>query len=803
MDKNPTSSYFDLISHPDRTLETHLKNCDEVSQRILNNKYISNTFIDKEELDKMRKTFIYFHDFGKATDFFQQKIITATIEDNPSFANENKEYIDWFFSNKNKQVVQKLIDNERLSNHALIGSYIQFLNYKSCDEIINLILLEIIKRHHGFLRNFDKTEFWLQEEFFELSNIREQSRFINYDLFTKILNKASIKIDNYSIDKVINDFVKGRTLNKSIVSLCEKKDLKYFFVLQFLFSLLLSADKGDMMLKNFKHIDRKQLFDLELINRYKLTNVNRDKEIDKQREDAYNNIIKNLEEKKNKNFFSITLPTGLGKTFSAYNAAIHIQNSFEEFTFRIVYCLPFTSIIDQNEKILSDIFEFNNLDTSLICKHHHLSDYKEEYKENELEYSEAEYLTEGWEQEFIITTFIQLLESIFTNKNRSLRKFHNLVNSIIILDEVQNIPPKYYNLIEETFKKMAEYFGTKFIFVTATQPIIFRDSDLIIELTDPEKIKTRTYFELMDRIDLDISSFKKGVVDEDNLIQEIQNDIDNNPKKSFLIIANTIKQSQKIFTTLHVESPKYYLSASILPVFRKKRIEEIKKSIERKIVVSTQVVEAGVDIDLDIVYRDFAPLDSINQSAGRCNRNGIKEKGIVKIYDSGKAKNIYDSTLLNITRNIFSKYDSIIEEKEFYNLNMIYFQEVKKKIQDYNDKSRKLLNYMYELQMENLADEFKLIDNLPIYIDVFIPCNDEAKIVWKSYIKTFQIENNFERREKVKKIRPKVLQYVTKFPKKEYSLPNDQDKKKLVYVEDWQNYYDLETGFKTKTIDFI
>lgn len=803
MNDNPTLSSFDLISHPDRTLETHLKNCDEVSKKILNDKYISDSLVKKDELDKIRKTFIYFHDFGKATDFFQYKIIDATIRYNPPFAEQNKDYINWFCSNKKKKTIEKLNGNERLSNHALIGSYYQFAHNKNNDEIINLIMLEVIKRHHGCLRNFDKSEFWLNEEInSNLPEINEQINFINFELFNKILKQVDLPIIDSSNKDTIENFSKGLPIKRLISNLEVKKDLKYFFLQHFLFSLLLSADKGDMMLHDFKLLKPKELFNVDLVDTYKKGKIKEEKDIDKLREQAYNDVIKNLKEHSDKNFFSITLPTGLGKTFSAYNAAIYLQNSFKKFNFRIVYSLPFTSIIDQNEKVLSEIFEYSNLDTSLICKHHHLSDYKEEYKENELCYSEAEYLTEGWEQEFIVTTFVQLLESIFTNKNRSLRKFHNLVNSIIVLDEVQNIPPKYYNLIEQTFKKMSEYFGTKFIFVTATQPFLFQDSELIIELTDPTKVITKKYFETMDRVELDLSLYKGNVTEEINLIREIQNDIINNPDKSFLIIANTIKQSQRIYNSIVAPCSKYYLSASILPAFRKERIESIKNLNERRIVVSTQVVEAGVDIDLDIVYRDFAPLDSINQSAGRCNRNGLREKGIVKIYNSGKAHLIYDTTLLDITKNIFSACNNQIEEKDIFNLNMNYFQQVKNKVQDFNDKSQKLFEYMYQLQLEKLTDEFKLIEDLPIYYDVFIPCNAVAKSIWREYINTFKIENDFKRREKVKKIKPKVLQYVTRFPKKEYLPPDGQDKSKIIYVDDWQNYYDLEIGFKSEQISY-
>ncbi|MBK8562487.1 MAG: DEAD/DEAH box helicase family protein [Saprospiraceae bacterium] len=168
-------------------------------------------------------------------------------------------------------------------------------------------------------------------------------------------------------------------------------------------------------------------------------------------------------------FFSITLPTGFGKTFCAYNAAFLLQKKFatanDGSVPRIIYALPFTSVIDQNDDYLS-----------LPNKH---------YDEQELQNDEPEYLAEGWEQEVVVTTFVQLLEGIFTNRNRSLRKFHNMTNAVILLDEVQNVPAKYFEAIELVFKAMAEYFNTKFIFITATQPFLFANEKEVLESDRP------------------------------------------------------------------------------------------------------------------------------------------------------------------------------------------------------------------------------------------------------------------------------------------------------------------------------
>ena len=545
------------------------------------------------------------------------------------------------------------------------------------------------------------------------------------------------------------------------------------------------------------------------------------KPIDISREEAYQAIEKNAESHRHEHFFSITLPTGMGKTFSAYNAAIQLQH-LSEGKPRIVYCLPFTSVIDQNVQVLSEIFQHNEEDLDLISKNHHLSNPQQTYNNQELGEQEGEYLTDGWEHDFIVTTFVQLTEGIFNNRNNRLRKFHNLTDSILILDEVQNIPPMFYEVIEVTFKKMAEYFGTRFIFVTATQPLLMPNTK-VIELTDPSLARTEVYFRELERIQIDKSLLKNPPTqDVKQWIQIFQEDIEAQPEKSFLFILNTIRSSQKVFQALKGHEGEdcdvFYLSSSVLPCFRKEIINRIKDSGKRRIVVSTQVVEAGVDIDLDVVYRDFAPLDSINQSAGRCNRNGVKDKGVVKLFNMDKAKLIYDGTNLDITLSVLAQFPDIIKESSLYDLNNLYFKEVKQKIQDDNSTSQSLIHHMELLELEDLADKFKLIGkSYPTY-NVFIPFKKEdvqhlpdfefdqstPHEVWKRYQQIFkEIENRFDRKQAIKKMRADLMQFVAKFPADKYQPPSGQEDKVVIYDDTWAASYNLETGFITEDASTI
>ena len=785
-------------------------------------KYVSDNFFCKNEIEQLRKLLVYFHDFGKATDYFQHKIIEATLqENNESFIQKHEAYLIHFQKNKRALIQEELYNHPTLSNHAKLGAYFVFSNYSNENKIIEYILLKVIRRHHGYLTNLiedsnNNPQIYLDD--YSLKELESQLGKLSFELYQAILATLNMnKIDFNVWDKIKEKFISLRQINKTKTKLEQEENPKYFFLQHYLFSLLLSADKGDMMLKKDSNkwtiIKENQLLDSKMIDFYKNeTLIKGEKAIDIDREDAYQQVAANTQKHAGQNFFSITLPTGMGKTFSAYKAAIILQNDFVKDSDgkkpRIIYCLPFTSIIDQNSAIITDVVEKfgNGYSADLIAKHHHLSNYNETYSNNEIDISEAEYLTEGWEQEFIVTTFVQFLESIFTNQNRALRKFHNITNAIIVLDEVQNIPPKYYEAIELVFTKMAEYFNTKFVFVTATQPILFSKTK-IIELTNVTGERTSYYFEKLQRIVIDQQILKQTDYKPQDLETELLpifcKDIESNKDKSFLFIFNTIAQAQFIYNQFgklyENDSQVIYLSGSILPKRRKQLIQLIKRNIKynkRQIIVSTQVVEAGVDIDLDIVYRDFAPLDSINQSAGRCNRNGEKGKGVVKLFNTGKHSRIYDSTLMNITLNIFKKLPEFIEEKEIYTLSNAYFKGVWESISNGSNSSDTLIKAIYHLELETIQKEFKLIEDEDYYYNVYIPYNKEALKLWKRYCEINRMEDFFERKQKMKKMKSRLLQYVTRFPKTKYPLDPSKKDSYILNVEDWQEYYDLNSGFK-------
>ncbi len=577
--------------------------------------------------------------------------------------------------------------------------------------------------------------------------------------------------------------------------------------------MLLSADKGDVQLPRdvdkAEYVKENRLLPDWLIHKFKekVFGGGKANDLNDQREEAYQLVAKNCLENAEKNFFSITLPTGMGKTFIAYNVGVILQNEYTKQTGgktpRIVYCLPFTSIIDQNAAILEDILAFGKaidprIKENWLSKNHYLSSHNESYDEREFLEQESEYLAEGWEQEIIVTTFVQMLESVFTNKNRALRKFHNMTNAVFILDEVQNVPPKYYEAIETVFREMATYFNTKFVFVTATQPFLFKDKSSVLELTAG---KTETYFRQLDRIKLDQSLLQSNdykPMEVEDFWEILLADLCDNPEKSFLIICNTVAQSRWFFKSLEQAVPEdtlIYLSSSLLPPVRRWKIRQIKKSAGRKIVVSTQVVEAGVDIDLDVVYRDFAPIDSINQSAGRCNRNAVRGTGTVRLFNLGKHKYIYDKVLMTITEEVLRTFEVEILEAQLFDLNNAYAVAVRKKITDDNNVSQKLIIAMQRLDLETIEKDFQLIEEDHRHYNIYLPCCLGARNIWEKYQQiSAEITDPYERKRELKRLKPRLLQYITRFPKHKNYTPDDP-KAFLIYETNWQKWYDLDKGF--------
>lgn len=577
---------------------------------------------------------------------------------------------------------------------------------------------------------------------------------------------------------------------------------------------MLDADKTDAA--ELGRIERNNI-DESIVDKYKkikFSDMEKDNKINHMRNEIYDEVIskiKNISLEKDK-ILSLNVPTGTGKTLTSLSFALKLKKRVETekgYNPRIIYSLPFLSIIDQNFAVFEDVFKTVNRkepSSDILLKHHHLSDIIYSTREDEFESTDRDIgkdvlLIEGWNSEVIVTTFMQFFYSLISNRNRAIRKFHNITNSIIVLDEIQAIPHKYWLLLNKTIKFFAKHFNVYFIFVTATQPLVFDEMANEIKPLVEDKEK---YFRILDRVSLKINLDCTNIDDFKEVLKE---DIINNSDKDFLIVLNTINFSIKVYNYVKNLDLKndalYYLSTNIIPKERLKRIKDIKKKdTKRKIIISTQLIEAGVDIDADVVYRDFAPLDSINQVAGRCNRNFGDRKGTVKIFilkEEGYGKiyypcSIYESFIINKSKDIFKGRESEINESDFLQLNENYFKEVNSGKSD--DTSNEILRNVEELKFNELS-QFKLIEEDYYKIDIFVDVDNKAKEIWGKYGQSLKEKNPFERKNEFLKIKKQFYDYVISVPEKYASgLVDDNYGIGYVAYNELESYYNLETGFK-------
>ncbi len=740
---------------------------------------------NREELREVISVASLFHDFGKATSFFQNYISNP---DEPSTGSSKKK-----------------------RSHGLISSILTFgiLKEKLPDNLIlQLLGLIIVRKHHGNLENFNNLLIFSDSDF---QNINLQTDNISFDEFQHIANGQTYEsfINKEFIIETIK-FFQPRTPRK-IKRLVRNFSAEHYFVLNLLYSILLQADKTDAILRDDKIIDS-EILKSDDVHLFKNKFINNHKNpINKIREYAFNSVEKSINSlKKTDRILSINIPTGSGKTITSFNAALKLCEKFDHD--HIIYCLPFTSVIDQNYSVFDEIRQSAKLpnNSGILLKHHYLTDifYKSVKEDNIIkEYSpnEALHLIEGWESQITVTTFVQLLYSLISYKNSSLRKFNRFSNAVIILDEIQSIPHEYWNLIKSILSKTAEWLNSKIILVTATMPLIFSENDNEIKELVPNK---KEIFESLNRIELDVSNLNNEKMDWEEFCNSAIKLVFDNSGKDILFIMNTIRSAKELFEFLSkvaISHKILFLSSHIIPKDRLKRIKNIKNRISDRpiLIVSTQLVEAGVDIDLDIVVRDFAPLDSIFQACGRCNRenrNGVKGKVILySLKDSNNwtPAGIYKDFLKQKTKKVLEN-KNIIQESEFYDLAYQYFKEVK--IGGSQKSSNLLLKKIEKLEYQDSKEKIQLdiIDN-DYTTSVFVEIDEIAEKIWLDYQTKLEMENGFEKNVLLKQSRRNLAEYIINIPKK--CLPNGNDTGIYCLRLNLVNkYYNKTTGFKLNKI---
>lgn len=399
-------------------------------------------------------------------------------------------------------------------------------------------------------------------------------------------------------------------------------------------------------------------------------------------------------------YYSLTVPTGGGKTLSSVLWAL--RHAKKNRLKHVIIAIPYTSIITQTAAILRHIFGDEN-----VLEHHsnvNSTNDKEESRKLKL-------ATENWDYPIIVTTNVQLFESLFSNKPSVCRKLHNIANSVLILDEVQTLPAEFLLPIIDTLDTLKRIFNVSVLFTTASQPIL------------SGRIQGTNYLASFDALPK-INEIIPCTANLHHRLRRVKLDFDNTPQsydeiamklsghQRVLCIVNTRKDAKEIYSRLPKEGLCFHLSRMMCPTHVRETIEEIKLALKDESntiirVVATQLVEAGVDIDFPTVYRQETGLDSILQAAGRCNREGrwnISTTHVFALQNGLPPGHITQTN--NARKNMVGDFDWFAPEAM-----REYFKQLYARVTNFDKPQVKSLLYTPNMEFEGAAHEFRLIDD--------------------------------------------------------------------------------------------
>lgn len=410
-------------------------------------------------------------------------------------------------------------------------------------------------------------------------------------------------------------------------------------------------------------------------------------------------------------FYSLTVPTGGGKTLASILWALHhaVKNNKQ----RVIIAIPYTSIIVQTAATLKGIFGEDNV------LEHHSNINPEDIKDEEL-CERIQLATENWDYPIIVTTNVQLFESLFSNKRSDCRKLHNIVKSVIILDEVQTLPLGFYKPIVHTLDTLQRVFGVSILFTTASQPILSGR----IEGTNPSASfdALSSVWEIIPeeaRLHEKLRRVELQFMEEANTYDEVARELARHQR--VLCIVNTRRDAKELYDRLPKEGVCLHLSRMMCPAHVSRTIGHIREALKNQDnspirVIATQLIEAGVDIDFPVVFRQEAGLDSILQAAGRCNREGKQRICTTYVFSLGKEHPLptgFISQTNNARLSIGKQHDWFAPETM-----KSYFRQLHCRIDSFDSVtvkgvkySMQELLYKIDVEFEKAAEVFHLIDD--------------------------------------------------------------------------------------------
>ena len=825
-----------------------------------------------ESLRDVVETLAYVHDFGKATTFFQEYLLDST---DPEF----KEYR--YHAPVGSFAAYYALDARGFDTETCLAGFVSVAKHHGrLPDVIKYIHDRSYRRENVSPGSFNSNEQQQNAIAKQLADIESHVPELAADLFDEATAGAGswesfrMGFTDGLLDEIastVETVGSGATISRDSLS-----DSCYGLVVECWGSLVL-ADKTSAASRredagsgSTYGAERPSI---QVLNEY-VTNLeasspadpdgSRAERLNHYRSRARSAVVANAEDfaEKGGGVATLTLPTGMGKTLSGLSAAQTIRDELGGE--RIVYGLPFTSIIDQVVNEIEKIYETNTLGR-LLTAHHHLSETKI-VDEDDVDADEADrnddvagMLAESWRAGLTVTTFVQLFESLAGPANRQSMKIPALRDSVVILDEPQSLPLDWWKLVPRLVTILTEQYNATVIAMTATQPQLFDEAtervEEVTELVDNPDV----YFEATERVQYKLDASTERYIKSQSEPKpyadagaELLDVADSGA--STLAVCNTIDSARALFdeltdsrrslpsvgdiyadalnaadTTADIDpevlatriknrgdASILHLSTRLRPLDRLKLIETAKELTDDEhglVTVSTQLIEAGVDISFDRVYRDLAPIDSIVQAAGRCNRSFEREQGQVVVWwldvpdeqEKTPAEAVYNrgATLLPVaaeTLDSVREVDTPLSETAVARTAVTeYYRRLHT---DKNVGKQKYVKYVNDLRGDELR-ELSLIDQRNA-VDIII-CRTDAEREQVEKVRKAWDEYEFDRirrlMDELKELRVSIPIYRGESDKKEKigHLSQVYEDTDVLYLDVREHglsqYFDQNTGF--------
>lgn len=755
--------YETLLAHTELTNKYFFKfwqskNSDEIFDRFCD------VFWQKENIDNKLKnkakdllkeiimTIPIFHDIGKVNPNFQlMKLKVNDFKENEAYVNTHHSFLSSMFY---MDYCRKLVYDEK-NEDEIVNLLAEFILYNGY----------IIARHHS-----------------ELGSLTEFTKLINLDDDT-YFSKLKRIINNEDIYSVKIDFIKSdiedmfRNLNKvdkdaeKVGKRSIKQGVYLSIYIRWLYSLLVASDyyatsefmneadfsentdlndidKWDSVYENTDLLKNIRQYQQE---RYPISNeeLNTVTDINILRSEIFCEVEEKIKANTDENIFYLEAPTGSGKSNTAINASFKLMQHDKRLQ-KIFYIYPFNTLVEQNLETLEKVFADNEDIKQNIAVINSITPIKvseKDLNDNEEKdvYQKALLDRQFLNYPMILSTHVSLFNIIFGNRQSDVLAFYQLANSVIVLDEIQSYKNKIWAEIICYLKELAKMFNIKIIIMSATLP----DLDILsrFQAQAVDLLENSSRFFAVDcfknRVKLNYDLLK---VDKDSILDELKTHLKQYLKSDKKILIEFIKkktahdfwvdlQENEDFKDVQIE----YLSGDDSIAERKRILDKVKKATDTIILVSTQVIEAGVDIDMDIGYKNISKLDSEEQFLGRINRS-CKKEGIAYFFEVDKASDIYKDDV-RLSESIVLKDVNMQKILELKLFDEYYKKVLETTMGKYSYHFDEFIKDISDLNYESISTHMKLIDDTQDMVQIYIIrtlCVDgeilDGKQIWDSYV---------------------------------------------------------------------